>query len=103
MLIGYARSIQAQKQPITQIKELLSAGCQSIFIDNNSGDHLERPVLHRAIESLRPGDTLIMQNRDRLSRNATQTTILLGRVAQQGADARFLHDTPRAVLATSAP
>ncbi|GAA5448115.1 hypothetical protein Ddep01_01875 [Deinococcus depolymerans] len=95
MLIGYARSIQANKQPLTQIRELLAAGCQAVYVDNNSGDHLERPVLHRAIESLRPGDTLILQNRDRLSRNPAQTGILLGRVTAQGAQAQFLHSTPR--------
>ncbi|MCD0162715.1 recombinase family protein [Deinococcus sp. 6YEL10] len=95
MLIGYARSAQDNKQPLTQIRELLAAGCQAVYIDQNSGDHLERPTLHRAIESLRPGDTLVTQNGDRLSRNPAQTAILLGRVAAQGADVRFLHTTPR--------
>lgn len=90
MKVGYVRSIQAQQAPFTQVTDLVLAGCEAIYIETGSGDHLARPVLHRAVESLRRGDVLVVGDGDRLSRNLVQTDIIVGRLEQKGATLRFL-------------
>lgn len=90
MLIGYVRSVDLLEPPFTQATRLISAGCQAIYIETSSGDHLTRPVLHRAVESLRPGDTLLVGDSDRLSRNELQTEILLRRIHVQQASLQLL-------------
>lgn len=96
MQVGYVRSVQPLEAPFTQVTLLLAAGCQAIYIETSSGDHLERPVLHRAVESLRPGDVLVVGDSDRLSRNLMQTDILLGRLHQKGATLQLLEPEDRA-------
>lgn len=96
MLIGYVRSLHLPRAPYAQVTRLIAAGCQSIFIETSSGDHLDRPVLHRAIDTLQPGDVLIVGNGDRLSRGSFQTDILQRRIQEKGAVLQLLDadDTP---------
>lgn len=90
MLIGYVRSLALLQEPYTQATRLIAAGCQCVFIETGSGDHLDRPVLHRAIDALQPGDVLLVGNSDRLSRSVLQTDILVGRLERRGATLRLL-------------
>lgn len=85
MRIGYVRSVQEPEAPFKQVTLLIEDGCQAIYIETSSGDHLERPVLHRAMESLRQGDVLVVGDSDRLSRNLLQTDIIMRRLQQKGA------------------
>ncbi|SMB84629.1 recombinase family protein [Deinococcus hopiensis] len=90
MLIGYVRSAELLELPFTQATRLMTAGCQVIYIEMSSGDHLQRPVLHRAVESLRPSDVLLVSDSDRLSRNDLQMEILLRRIRVQQASLHLL-------------
>ncbi|PYE53861.1 recombinase family protein [Deinococcus yavapaiensis] len=90
VLIGYVRSLRLMQQPYMQATKLIAVGCQSIYIEMSSGDHLARPVLHRAIAGLEPGDVLIVGDGDRLSRNELQTDILLRRIHAKGATLQLL-------------
>ncbi|MEF2278741.1 recombinase family protein [Deinococcus sp. YIM 134068] len=96
------RSIQVLEAPFAQVTRLIADGCQAVYIETSSGDHLERPVLHRAVESLRRGDVLVVGDSDRLSRNLFQTDIILGRLQQKGATLHLL-EVDRATASTPGP
>jgi DNA invertase Pin-like site-specific DNA recombinase len=90
MQIGYVRSTGQPTPPYTQVTRLIAAGCTALYIEVSSGDHLDRPVLHRAIEDLQTGDVIVVADGDRLSRNELQTEILVRRIGARGATLRLL-------------
>jgi DNA invertase Pin-like site-specific DNA recombinase len=59
MMIGYARVSTAEQTLDLQKDALRAAGCRDIFVDTVSGAMAERPGLRRALDYLRPGDTLV--------------------------------------------
>src|SRR5205823_8002394 len=67
MLLGYARVSKSDGQKTApQIRALKEAGCKKIFEESASGGRWNRPELHRLLDPLRPGDTLIVWKLDRL-------------------------------------
>lgn len=68
-LIGYARVSTIEQNPQLQLDALEAAGCQRIFVDHASGALDERPELTKALDYLRPGDTLAVWRFDRLGRS----------------------------------
>lgn len=76
MRIGYARvstteqadnglSLDAQKV------KLQEAGCERVYVDRGvSGRQTSRPEFDRMIDTLRPGDTVVVWKLDRLGRDA---------------------------------
>ena len=99
MRIGYARvSTQAQDNA-AQITALLGAGCARIFEEKASAGRWDRPELHRLLEQLRPGDTLVVWKLDRLSRSLKDLLSLLEKV--QAAEVGFLSLTE--VIDTTTP
>lgn len=82
MKIGYARvSTQDQKLDL-QIDDLKKIGCQKIYQEKVSAGK-ERPELHKMIENIREGDTVIVWKLDRLGRSLKELVnlveILLGK------------------------
>jgi DNA invertase Pin-like site-specific DNA recombinase len=43
-----------------QVSALKSAGCKRVFEDKASGGRWDRPELHRLLDQLRAGDTLVV-------------------------------------------
>lgn len=69
MLIGYARVSTHEQTLDLQRDALTKAGCEQIFTDTVSGAQVERAGLAKAIQFVRPGDTLVVWKLDRLGRS----------------------------------
>src|SRR5207248_8667089 len=68
-LIGYARVSTRDQLLDRQITALEAAGCIRIFSDKKSGKTAGREELRKALDYLRPGDTLVVPSLDRLGRS----------------------------------
>ncbi len=68
-LVGYARVSTAEQEPALQLDALASAGCWRVFTDHASGSREDRLELVLALDSLRPGDMLVVWRLDRLGRS----------------------------------
>ncbi|CUX03906.1 recombinase family protein [Rhizobium pusense] len=91
MLIGYARiSKNDGQEAATQIEALWEAGCERVFDEKASGARWDRPELHRLLDQLRDGDTLVVWKLDRLSRSLKDLLHILDKVEAAGASFRSL-------------
>src|SRR3954463_13635793 len=92
MLLGYARVSKSDDSQDTagQVSALKSAGCKRVFEDKASGRRWDRPELHRLLDQLRTGDTLVVWKLDRLSRSLKDLLHILERVEAVGARFRSL-------------
>ena len=92
MLLGYARVSKSDDSQDTaaQVSALKSAGCKRVFEDKASGGRWDRPELHRLLDQLRAGDTLVVWKLDRLSRSLKDLLHILEKVEAVGARFRSL-------------
>lgn len=67
--IGYARVSSDDQNLDLQRDALKAAGCQRIYEEKESGGKNTRPELSRLLETLRPGDTVVVWRLDRLGRS----------------------------------
>jgi DNA invertase Pin-like site-specific DNA recombinase len=58
---GYARVSTDEQSDNAQLDALNDAGCERIFSEKFSGKSKQRPELERLIDSLRTGDTVVVQ------------------------------------------
>ena len=88
MLIGYARVSRGDDQSNkAQARALTDAGCQRIFQEEASGGRWDRPELHRMLDHLREGDTIVVWKLDRLSRSLKDVLHIMEQI--KAADAGF--------------
>jgi len=86
MLLGYARVSKGDEQNnALQAKALWAAGCCKLFEGAASGGRWDRPELHRMLDQLRDGDTVVVWKLDRLSRSLKDVLHLMERIAEAGA------------------
>jgi DNA invertase Pin-like site-specific DNA recombinase len=91
MLLGYARVSKSDDQNTgAQIRALKEAGCKKVFEESASGGRWDRPELHRLLDQLRAGDTLVVWKLDRLSRSLKDLLVILERVEEAGGKFRSL-------------
>src|SRR5271163_3930958 len=91
MLLGYARVSKGDEQNnLLQAKALRAAGGQRLFEEAASGARSDRPELHRMLEHLREGDTVVVWKLDRLSRSLKDVLHIMERIAQAGASFQSL-------------
>jgi len=92
MLLGYARVSKSDDSQDTaaQVSALKGVGCKRVFEDKASGGRWDRPELHRLLDQLRAGDTLVVWKLDRLSRSLKDLLHILERVEAVGARFRSL-------------
>ena len=91
LLLGYARVSKGDDQTnIMQARTLRAAGCRRIFEEAASGGRWDRPELHRLLDHLREGDTLVVWKLDRLSRSLKDVLHIMERIAASSAGFRSL-------------
>jgi len=94
MLLGYARVSKGDDQTnLLQAKALRAAGCKRLFEEAASGGRWDRPELHRMLDQLRAGDTLVVWKLDRLSRSLKDVPHIMERIAQAGAGFRSITES----------
>jgi DNA invertase Pin-like site-specific DNA recombinase len=91
-LIGYARISTEDQTALPQVQELRSAGCAEIVEAQASGGGRTRPILARALDQLRVGDTLVVVRIDRLARSLSHFVEIIERLEAKGAHFRSLQD-----------
>ncbi len=101
MLIGYARVSTHEQTLDLQLDALAKAGCtpDRIYPDKISSAKEHRPKLEKALDQLRPGDTLVVWRLDRLGRSLQELIMLVDGIRAKGADFRSLTEN----LDTSTP
>lgn len=72
MNVGYARVSTAEQSLTLQSDALEAVGCERVFVETASGAQRDRPELERALDYMRPGDTLVVWKLDRLARSMRQ-------------------------------
>lgn len=91
LLLGYARVSKSDDQTNTlQARALRAAGCRRVFEEAASGGRWDRPELHRMLDHLRKGDTVVVWKLDRLSRSLKDVLHIMERIARVGAGFRSL-------------
>jgi DNA invertase Pin-like site-specific DNA recombinase len=89
LLLGYARVSMGDDQTnALQTKALRAAGCRRMFEEAASGGRWDRPELHRMLDQLREGDTVVVWKLDRLSRSLKDVLHIMERIAEAGAGFR---------------
>ena len=91
-LVGYARVSTGSQRLDRQIKVLTDAQCIRIFTDTKSGKNVEREELWKALDYLRPGDTLVVPSLDRLGRSLQDLISIVSGLRKRGIGFRSLHE-----------
>lgn len=68
-LYGYARVSTTVQDPALQLDALTAAGCARVFTDTASGTLDRRPQLDKLLETVLPGDVVVVWRLDRLGRS----------------------------------
>lgn len=90
---GYARVSDPGQDHARQVDELTAAGCERIFSEKRSAaGGRKRPELRRALDTLEPGDVLIVTRLDRLARSALDALSTIAAVGEKGAQFRSLRE-----------
>jgi DNA invertase Pin-like site-specific DNA recombinase len=90
--IGYARVSTREQNPQLQLDALDRAGCDRTYTDRASGTLRDRPELAKAVDRLRPGDTLIVWKLDRLGRSLRHLVDTVTGLAERGIGFRSIQE-----------
>ena len=91
MPLGYDFVSKGDDQNNTsQTKALKSAGCRRLFEEVASGGRWDRPELHRMLDHLREGDTVVVWKFDYLSRSLKDVPHNMERIGSVGAGIRSI-------------
>ncbi|MBS7348696.1 MAG: recombinase family protein [Comamonas sp.] len=86
MLIGYARVSTQDQDTALQLDALKRQGCTKIYQEKASGSTRKgRQELAKCLESLRPGDTLVVYKIDRVARSLFDLLDILRYLEKAGA------------------
>lgn len=89
MLIGYARVSTRDQETHLQIDALRVAGVSRIFEEKTSSVGA-RPQLRACLQSLKPGDVLVVYKLDRVARSLMDLLSILDQIKAAGAQVRSL-------------
>jgi len=88
--IGYGRVSTEDQNPDSQRDALAEAGCDEIYVDKLSGKLGTRPELTKALDRLRPGDTLVITRLSRAMRSLKHMIELADTLRERGVDLKVL-------------
>jgi len=91
-LVGYARVSTKDQRLDRQTLALEAAGCIRIFADKRSGKNVEREELWKALDYMRPGDTLVVPSLDRLARSLQDLIAIVADLRKRGIGLRSLKE-----------
>jgi len=91
-LVAYARVSTEDQSTDSQMLALRQAGCSVIFEEHASGGDRDRPVLAKALASLRQGDTLVVARIDRLARSLFHLLEVIDGLERRGIAFKSLGD-----------
>ena len=91
-VIGYARVSTEDQNLEMQIDALEKAGVSRIYQDRESGAKRDRKGLSECLESLGPGDLLIVWRLDRLGRSLLHLVEIISQLRARGVNFRSLSD-----------
>lgn len=85
MMIGYARVSTDEQKLDLQLRALEAMGCNMIHTDQGrSGLSFDRAGLDAALQSLAPGDTLVVWRLDRLGRSLSGLVAMMDQLGKRG-------------------
>jgi DNA invertase Pin-like site-specific DNA recombinase len=93
MLVGYARVSTGEQNLDLQLDALKKAGCEQLFHDEMNGAKAERPGLTKALQFLRPGDTLVVWRLDRLGRSLKDLIARMEELRSRTIGFKSLHES----------
>ena len=86
MKIGYIRVSTQEQNTIRQEVLMKSLGVDEIYIDRMSGKNANRPELHKMMEYVRKGDTVIVESISRFARNTRDLLELVEKLTAKGVE-----------------
>ena len=92
-MIGYARVSTSGQTLDAQLEQLGGAGCETVFRETFTGTRSDRPQLHKALEALGTGDTLVITRLDRLARSTRDLLDIVHAIETKGAKLKALTDS----------
>ena len=86
MKIGYVRVSTAEQNTARQEVLMQELGVDEVYIDHISGKNTQRPKLHRMMEYVRRGDTVIVESISRFARNTRDLLELIEQLNAKGVE-----------------
>ena len=84
MIIGYARVSTQEQNLDRQLDNLKARGCERIYQEKMTGTKADRPELEKMLDTLRQGDTLVVDSFSRLSRSTKDLLDMVERLNAMG-------------------
>lgn len=85
-VFGYARVSTLDQKLDAQKDALLKFGCEKIYFEKASGKNLNRPELHKLLDSLREKDVFVIYKLDRLARSLKDLIELVNVLASKNVE-----------------
>ena len=86
MKIGYVRVSTSGQCTARQDSLMERLGVDKVFTDKVSGKNADRPQLRAMMDSLQPGDTVIVESTSRFARNTKDLLTLSDQLTEKGVD-----------------
>lgn len=90
-IYGYARVSTKEQELESQLQALKSEGATTIYKEKFTGTSTKRPELHKVLNLLQDGDTLIVTKLDRLARNTKEGIEIIEDLFQRNVRVRVLN------------
>lgn len=88
MLIGYVRVSTEEQNIDRQIELMKELGAERVFVDKITGSTTARPELHKLLNFVRKGDTVIVESFSRFARNTRDLLNLVDLLVSKGVEFR---------------